>query len=186
MSAPLPEQLDPWRAVQCGSTFAGEAELDALPRLRAAVNGAAGGAWYVLSFHRDEQGQAVVTGRVSMRLRLICQRCLGEVEVEVDAAIGLVLVRAVGERDRLGLGEMPGLPDDLDSMPLGDEPVRALDWVEDEILLALPLVPLHPSDACGARTDAQGDEPAPVRRANPFAVLAALREKPSGSGADES
>ena len=186
MFASLPEQLDPWRAVQCGSAFAGEAELDALPRLQAAVNGAVGSARYALSFGRDEQGQAVVTGRVSMRLRMICQRCLGDVEVEVAAPIGLVLVRAAGERDRLGLAEMPGLPDDLDPMPLGDEPVHALDWVEDEILLALPLVPLHPSDACEAKAEAQGDEPAPERRANPFAVLAALREKPSGSGADES
>jgi len=181
MSAPLPELLDPWRAVQFGAAFAGEAPLETFPRLVALVNEgvlrAAGSAHYALRFERDERGRAVARGRVSMVLRLTCQRCLGEVEVPVDAAIALALVRAVGEAARLGLAAVPEVPAHLDPLPLGDEPVHAMDWVEDELLLAIPQVPMHPRGHCTAGVTAVGGAVVPARPASPFAILAALQER---------
>jgi uncharacterized protein len=185
MSAALPEKLDPWRAVQSGAAFVGEAALEALPRLATAVIGAVGPARYSLRFTRDEEGQALAVGRVSMTLRLTCQRCLEGFEVPVDAAIALALVRSAADPDGLGLAQVAGVPDHLDPMPLGDGPVRALDWVEDELLLALPQVPLHPPGCCKADTGlVRGDEAA-VPPANPFAVLAGLRAPRPGPAADE-
>jgi uncharacterized protein len=177
MSAPLPEKLDPWRAVQFRATFAGEAVLDALPRLAAAASGAAGPARYTLRFEVDAQGRAVVLGRVSMALRLICQRCLGEVEVAVDAPIALGLVRAAGDPQRLGLAQVPGLPDHLDPLPLGDEPVCVMDWIEDELLLAIPQVPMHPPGHCEVGIAAAPDDGTMAQVRSPFAALAALRDK---------
>ena len=103
MSAPLPDQLDPWRAVQHGSSFAGVVPLQSLPRLAAAVLGAEGPARYAIEFGRDGDGRAVARGRVSMTLQLTCQRCLEAIAVEVDATIALALVRRVAGADDLGL-----------------------------------------------------------------------------------
>ncbi|HYN76608.1 MAG TPA: YceD family protein [Lamprocystis sp. (in: g-proteobacteria)] len=160
--------------------------MSALPRLQAAVNGAAGAVRYVLGFERDAQGQAVAMGHAAMQVRLTCQRCLGEVDVPLDVPIALALVRAAAQRDRLGLTQITGLPDHLDPMPLGDEPVRPLDWVEDELLLAIPQVPMHPPGDCEAADAANRGEPALAHPANPFAVLAALRGGSSGTVADKS
>jgi uncharacterized protein len=184
MSAPLPDQLDPWRAVQAGSAFAGTVPLERLPRLAQAVLGAEGPASYELAFGRERDGQAVARGRVSMTLRLLCQRCLGELSVPVEATIGLALVRDASGADALGLAAIPGVPDDLDALPLGQDPIHPLDIIEDELLLALPAVPAHPPAACGA--DLTGAAaPAPEGpREHPFAVLAAWRKDP-GQGPED-
>jgi len=186
MSAPLPERLDPWRAVKFKAAFAGEAWLRSFPRLAEAVLGAVGPAHYEIRFALDEQGQAVARGRVSMVLRMTCQRCLGEFEVPVDAPIALGLVHLRGAPDRLGLAQVEGLAGDLEPLPLDDdEPVHVLDWVEDELLLALPQVPMHPAGHCTAEVAPAASETAAERPRNPFAALAALQARQPGPEADE-
>lgn len=182
MSAPLPDQIDPWRAVKLGSSFDGEIPLERLPRLAEAVVGAAGPVRYTLAFGRDSQGRAVARGQVSLSPTLICQRCLEPLTLAVDAPIALALVKAVSEADSLGLTAIVGVPDGLDPLPLGDEPICPLDLLEDELLLALPQIPLHPSADCPAAGLSPPPPDAAGERDNPFAVLAALRGAP---GTDE-
>ncbi len=182
MSAPLPDWIDPWHAVQAGASFAGIVPLDCLPRLAEAVLGSDGPCRYELAFGRDPQGRAVALGRVSMTLHLICQRCLGELAVPVDVPIALALVRVAAGADVLGLAAVDDLPEELDPMPLGRDPIRPLDLVEDELLLAVPQIPLHPAQDCRPARSQVAESPA-ARRDNPFAVLAALRSQ--GPESDE-
>lgn len=152
-----------------------------MPRLAEAVLGADGPACYALTFGRDSEGLATLRGRVWMRLRLRCERCLDDLVIPTDAEVALGLTLATTGADALGLTAVEGLPDDLDPLPLGREPIRPLDLVEDELLLAIPQVPMHPEGDCRMAESVAGPPaPAPVRE-NPFAALAALR-----SGAAES
>jgi uncharacterized protein len=189
--APL-EIVDPWRACRREIAFTGEVLLSAMPRLAAALVGSEstdtsvdagreastsdGAARYELRFGRDRQGRSVVLGRVQARLRLPCQRCLEEVEIPVDAPIELALIR----RDDDALD----LPEHLDPWLVTEERLNPLDIVEDELLLAVPQVPRHPSGSCGAGLP-EGDEPrAPAADAGsdaprrPFAILASLKRPP--------
>ncbi len=175
MSAPLPDQLDPWRAVHHGWSFAGLVPLQSLPRLAAAVLGADGPARYEIAFGRDGDGRPVARGRVSMTLKLACQRCLEVVSVPVDACLALALVQRVAGADDLSLAPIGGVPEDLEPLSLGQGPIRPLDLVEDELLLAIPLIPLHPSRDCGSLGAPAPLVREPARRDNPFAVLAAMR-----------
>lgn len=177
MSAPLPDQLDPWRAVQAGYSFAGEIPLERLPRVAEAVLGAEGPARYELTFGRDPDGQATIRGQVSMTLRLLCQRCLTQMLLPVAATVALGLTRATSGADALGLAAVEGLPEDLDPLPLGREPISPLDLVEDELLLAIPQIPSHPAGECRATASPSLEPPPPAVRDNPFAALAALRRK---------
>jgi uncharacterized protein len=181
--------VDPWRAVRGGFVFAGEAGAADLPRLAEALAEAGGGAqWparFELEFARDGQRRAVARGRVALSLRLVCQRCLGELIVPADCALALGLVRNDAEADEL--------PESLDPWPVG-ESVRPLDLVEDELLLALPQVPMHPPGACTGPAASQPPESAPGSASapvssqaptpgsppapGPFAVLARLKESP--------
>lgn len=97
-----------------------------------------------------------------------CQRCLQPValELEVARALRFVADEATAEAlDAQSEDDVLALPHSLD--------LHAL--VEDELLLALPLVPMHakcPRSLPMSVGDASGEE-APA--ANPFAALAGLK-----------
>ncbi len=176
MSAPSSRdpgaRIDPWRAVATEQRFDGEAFASDLPRLNDALSGIGGAAeWparFDLRFGRDPESRPVALGRVALTLRLVCQRCLGEVPIPLDGPIALALVRD----DSQGAG----LPDHLDPVVVEEDGIRPLDLVEDELLLAMPLVPLHAEEDCEplAREFSQGPAPAPSR-VNPFAALVGLQ-----------
>jgi uncharacterized protein len=177
MSADLPASIDPWQAVARGAAFAGTIPLTALPRLRGLlvqeVMGETAGVDFVLAFERDGARRPAVLGSVQAVLPLECQRCLGVVEHRVAAEIRLLLTpgEAIGEP-----------PEPYEALPVVDDQVAPLDLIEDELLLALPQIPMHPEGTCqagaGAVTgiavqvaglDVAADENG---RRNPFAVLA--------------
>ena len=178
MSAPLPHKLDPWRAVHLGLDYAGDLSLAELPRLSEAVLGAAGPAGYTLRFGRDEQGQAVALGQARMAVRMRCQRCLGEVQYDLAADIALALVRAAAGVDALGLEPGPSVAGPLEALPLGEGAIDPRGLIEDELLLSLPLVPMHHPGECQAALppDTAAADGAADVRPNPFAVLERLKE----------
>ncbi|MGH8795765.1 MAG: YceD family protein [Caldimonas sp.] len=100
------------------------------------------------------------------KIPLQCQRCLAPVDVAL--AIGRKFLFVPGED---AAAQLDAIRDD-DVLAM----TRALDLhelVEDELLLALPLVPLH--DACLAPLSIAAGEGAAPERPNPFAALAALK-----------
>ena len=101
------------------------------------------------------------------RVSLICQRCLAPIETPLDAQRSFHFVSDENTAAQLDADS----EDDVLAM------TRSLDviaLVEDELLLALPLVPRHeecPQPLPMAHGDDEADEVAP----NPFAALAALK-----------
>ena len=102
------------------------------------------------------------------RLGLVCQRCLQPVDTAVQAQRSFQFVA----------GEALAADIDADS----EEDVLALsrtlnliELIEDELLLALPLVPRHPS--CPQPLKPPQDAEPFDERANPFAVLGELKRK---------
>jgi uncharacterized protein len=180
-------------------SFSGEADASDLPRLAEAVDTLARGDesgaaanWpvrYSLLFQRDDAGRSIVTGTCELVIRPIRQRCLGRVDLDLRGELRLALIGSESEAD--------DLPEDLDPAVVEDDRLRPLDLVEEELLLALPLVPMHPVGDCGSETldrlhaggasasDQASDEASekdngPTRE-NPFAVLATLK-KPADDG----
>lgn len=121
-----------------------------------------------VQLRRDAQGLFVVEGLISTTINLICQRCLEPVATRVQADVRLWLLRDESRADRL--------PDDADFLVLDENGGIALaDALEDELILALPLVPMH--DDCVAYPIADSAEPStePPARENPFQVLASIK-----------
>jgi len=72
---------------------------------------------------------------------------------------------------------MDTLSDRYEPLLVTAEPANIADIVSDEVLLALPIVPLHRvSDGCNADLKAY-KPPEDEQRENPFAVLAGLKQK---------
>ncbi len=183
MSANLPAQLDPWQAVAREVTYAGSLALRDLPRLREAlVAGAldpAAAVVFELAFRRDEARRPVLVGRGRAVLPLECQRCLGVVEYQVDAELNLMLMQG---KD-LDLDP----PEPYEPLPVIDDRVSPAEVIEDELLLALPQIPMHPVGGCRgpvAEVPAsevapdEASDAAPTERPSPFAVLAGWKPDP--------
>jgi uncharacterized protein len=120
---------------------------------------------------RGAQPQSWLHLKAQTRLRLECQRCLQPVETALDIDRWFHFVA----------GEDAAAQLDADSEDDVLALTRALDLaelVEDELLLALPLVPRHevcPSPLLPANEP--GD--APQEQVHPFAALAALKRSSS-------
>ena len=85
-------------------------------------------------FHLIE-ARVGIAGRVTAKLRLVCQRCLGPVDASVDDEFHVVLVPSEDEMDQL--------PEQQDAM-IADATRLELAWLlEEQLLLAMPLVSLH-------------------------------------------
>lgn len=164
----LPEWLDLRRLGAAGARLEGSVPLEALPRLREQLVAAVGEAHARVTLAFDQGGHAVVSGGVEATLTLRCQRCLGEVAVPVTGGFTLAVVESEPAADELPAEEEPALA------PGGRLGVHAL--IEDELLLALPIVAFHEDTGCdgGQRHFGPEGEATPERE-NPFAALADLK-----------
>jgi uncharacterized protein len=108
---------------------------------------------------------------------LECQRCLEPLSVPIELARS---ARFVPDEDTAAALD---LESDDDVLALS-KAFDVLEWLEDEVLLALPLVPRHkdcraPGGVAVTAADGapEGDDELPAERANPFSALAALKGK---------
>ena len=116
---------------------------------------------YELEGVPEEQGRPALRLRVSGKLQLTCQRCLGALEhpLRVDAL--LMLFGSESEIDAIPVG--PEAPDGI----VAAKEMAVRDLIEDEVLLAIPYAPRH--EGCKA-----GGEAAGTPRTRPFADLRTL------------
>lgn len=175
MCAAFPKSVDPRRLAALGRTLNGSLPLSRMPRLQAAVadstNSSPDYAAFELTFGRDASRRDVVEGRVRAQLRLQCQRCNGVLDLQVSSRFALGVVT--------GLEQASRLPEGLEPLLLESEEIDPAVLVEDELLLAMPVVPRHADGVCRSPAFAAGAEvDSTVTQStqdNPFAVLEALK-----------
>lgn len=164
MSQHFPALADPRRFADLGKHFKGRIPLSSFSRLHALLVDPAGDAEFELKFGR-EAGRAVVRGRVQAKLGLECQRCRELMTFAADSELCLAVVE--------GLEEMELLPEQYDPLLLPAPTVKLAELLEDELLLSLPQVPMHPAGECVPPSSGDGSDA--VAEKNPFAVLAELK-----------
>lgn len=164
----FPDQIDLHRAVTDGRSFTGEIALSEMPRLRTVLCEPSGDVRFAMVFERDSHGRATVHGTLEAVLSLECQRCLQPFGFPVSTAFALAAVTCPEQADEL--------PEQFDPLLTEERLLRPLALIEDELLLAVPLIPKHPSECCAdaaAHADqGSGDEARP----NPFEILADWRQ----------
>ncbi|MBM4234041.1 MAG: DNA-binding protein [Gammaproteobacteria bacterium] len=141
-----------------------------LPRLVPALAGTEGTAHCRIVFSR-ERGQPMAEVSVQARLGLRCQRCLQPVWLAVDDVSKVWLVTDPERAEELDPGIEPTLA------PEGRIALR--DLAEEELLLAVPLVPRHDDDTQCVPSEEQAagrqQEEQVVQR--PFAGLGELLKR---------
>ncbi len=168
MSERLPIFVDPIRLADTGRELEGSIRLAEMDRLASYLVEKEGEVAVELSFGVDDQGVRYLHGRIRGQLELPCQRCLGPVTVPVDRVIDLGLVTSEVEAERLDAGYEP--------LMVSGRSMRLSDIVEDELLLALPMIALHPPSVCRPDYEGEAEQEPEAPRKNPFEVLAELKK----------
>lgn len=165
MSATLPAVLDVWRMVSARRYFEGTFPLTAFTRLRDSLVDAEGECRFSLEFGRDAMNQAFVEVRAEADLPLQCQRTLERYlqPVKVVQRLGLITSEA----------QEAALPEEMEPLLVPESgELRGIDLVEDELILALPVVPINPDSSLPDTVWPLEEEQKP----NPFTVLSALKD----------
>ncbi len=168
MSGRLPLFADPVRLASSRFRGSGTLALAAMARLAPSLYGD-NGTVEVALHAAMEQGRAVLHGHLKGRLSLQCQRCMEAVSLEVDHAFSLGVIASEDE--------IPALPPACEPLLNRGEEIALADVFEDELLLLLPIIPLHEPGACQAALPAgSGVETTedPEQRKKPFADLKKL------------
>lgn len=170
MSAAFPETVDAWRMVASQRHFHGSLPIAALPRLCESLAEPTGQLRYELQFGRDGLGVAFLAVRVEGSLSLICQRTLETFAWPVSLSVRLGLIRKEADES--------ALPPGYEALLVGGEgELRLADVMEDELILALPIVPSKPG-ADPSEEIVYSTESAEARsREHPFAALASLKKQ---------
>ncbi|MFC0677568.1 YceD family protein [Lysobacter korlensis] len=172
MSANLPEVFDAWRMVAARRGVEGRLPLSALTRLRGSLLDGDGEVTFSIEFGQDALKVPYAELRIDAELPLECQRSLERFALPVHIEQRLGLIRSESEEAALPPGYEPLL------MP-EDGMLRPAELVEDELILAVPVVPIMPgSDVVEREWPVEEGGSAEPERPNPFAALAALKKDP--------
>ncbi len=180
-----PEKLEVQALARRAGTLQGRWSAQELPRFAAMLWQPSDAAvwpavqWRVLGSVRQAQGGAEelwLQLQASAHVRLQCQRCLGPCEqvLDVDRPIRFVATEEEAER----------LDEELEEDVLAyTHKVSAKELVEDELIMAMPLVAMHtlcpPGEGLAPMAQPDHTIDLPQERENPFAALAGWRKSPS-------
>ena len=143
MSRSLTGWYDPGVLGRQNATLAGEIELESLERLSELVDSSEGSV--KAEFHFDQGTSQCVTVDIDYEvpLKLLCQRCLEPFTITLADRSSLALIESDGLEEYA--------PEGYEPLVLEEARLRPIALLEDELIMALPLVPRHKEEReCGS------------------------------------
>lgn len=168
----LPLTIDPIKAAQKRLDYVGDYLTKNVNRLAASVENVNSNIECVLSFGLDQQRLCVISVDVKVSVTLICQRCQQPFDVIIHIKNKFSPVKSDAQAEELPESYEPALVNEFGEVDL-------LALVEDEIILSLPIAPVHDSQHCEVSEADMvfGEIPVENEKPNPFAILASLKNK---------
>lgn len=163
--------VDSFELARSGRRIEGAVAMERLPRLAGFLTMPQSDLRYRIEGLLDDQAQPAADLHLEGRLNLTCQRCNAPLDFELDRTTRFRFVASEEE-----LNSLPIEDDGVDAI-VGSRHMSIYDWVEDEAILSLPLVPRH--DRCSAPFQSESHSDA-VDAPSPFAALLALRNGGNG------
>jgi uncharacterized protein len=168
MSPELPQTIDPKTLARKGATLEGKYAVRDLHRLGEVLDDHSCPVTFRFEFGQDKDTKhSFITGNIEATLKTVCQRCLDVMELRISCPVYLGVVSSQEEA--------AGLPDGCEPLLQNADPISLLAFIEDELILALPISAMHDADQCAATRVLHDINTA--ARHNPFAVLQKLKQK---------
>ncbi len=137
MSREFPDQVNPWTAAEGRRVFAGSIPVRRMKRLAPLLASEEGECRFEARFALDEERHATIDLAVEAEASLVCQRSLEAYNERLARRSLLVVVE-----DEAG---QEALPEHYEPVLASEGTVRFADLVEEELLLAMPIVPRNPA-----------------------------------------
>ncbi len=164
MSPDLPLILEPAKLADSGERLSGQLQLTQLDRISDLILNRDGPVSFDLAFSKDDKGIVTITGELSADLTVLCQRCLNEMPLKLQSPIQ---VGVIDDQQQIDV-----LPEMLEPVVTEAHRISLARLIEEELLLAMPLAPVHDRSACPA-AELVGEHAG--KKQNPFAVLKSLK-----------
>ena len=153
LDRPLPEYVDIRKAFLENEEVSGFVASEKLVNMRDILVGENARVKAILNFLKDKTGRRIITGELTATIEVACQRCLEPLELIIEDDISLIVV------------------DDDEAAQL----------IEEQLILALPLVSVHSDSSCSQHAlqyiSPLGDADHPKRGQSPFEVLKSLKKQ---------
>ncbi|MBR9727761.1 23S rRNA accumulation protein YceD [Shewanella intestini] len=169
----IPVSIDPIRASTSGLRYEGTVPSKQNKRLNELCAGDCSDVTVSLECGVDIQGIVYLKGKAVTELTLLCQRCMTPYTTKVTVEFSFSPCKTKEEID-----ELPDAYEPIECNEIGE--VRLHQLIEDELIIAMPIIPMHQNADCNLGTSdiAVGEiEPSQEERPNPFAVLEKLKSK---------
>lgn len=172
----LPELIDPINSANHNKRFAGRVNQSRFKRLSEVVESTNNDVDVQLDFFYDKKLKfPAFVMKIETSLNLQCQRSLTTYDLPVSTEVKGVFT------ETLALTE--DLPTDVEVYELEEEKVSPFEWIEEELLLCVPMVPVNPDSSAleyeeSAEVEDQKNsiDEDEVQKPNPFAVLQGLKK----------
>lgn len=171
----IPITVDPVKSANKKQTFDGVVPASTLKRFQGLLAETSTEDPEVnIEFGIDEQGVSYFSGNSSTRVKLTCQRCSEPFEVDINAQFAYAPVSS-----RQSTDDLPERYEAAEVNEFGEINLHGL--IEDELILAMPLVAKHAPENCSIDRDAMTwgeiEEDSEESSDNPFSVLQELKRK---------
>ncbi len=168
----LPLHVDPFRLAENAERLHGYVQIKDMERLTPSLLKDVGEVAVELIFGKDAQDISYLQGKFETNVVLQCQRCLEPFSLNIKNHFNSGIVRTEAQAKKL--------PDQYEPLIVKEDELIIRDMIEDELILSLPIVPMHdhvdckiqlPISAADVETEATGN------KANPFKVIESLKSK---------
>ena len=165
----LPERLKLFNFARKELNFSGQYQIKNFPELEKIANNKTDTVNASLSFSIENDRTPCVSGTISLVIALTCQRCLEDIDLDLNVDFGLGFVQ--NEQQGAGLSSR------FELYVTKEEELPTIDLISDEVLLAIPMVPLHNFDCATYKNTEQVVE---QKQQNPFAILENIKKADEG------
>lgn len=164
------------KCLESTSEFKGQVDFSELPRFCEALTDTQGVLRYQFCFGKDEEGVHFVEGFCECQITLTCERCLEAFLLPILTEFKLGIVYSDEQAKQL--------PKVYEPVFVQGDDLNACEFLEDELILSLPMHPKHPEDLCvgvqsvfsdrddHTKSNARGA----TERNSPFDVLSQLKK----------
>jgi len=156
----LPVQLKLFNFAKKEISLSGIYQISDFPKISEIARNKKDNVRVDLSFYLKNNKTPCVEGIIELDIVLACQRCLDDLSIALKVDFNLAFIRHGQESD------------ELDSLyeiyVIEEEELATHDLISDEVLLSIPMVPIHDYD-CTKKIS--GQEIIEEKSENPFAIL---------------
>ena len=172
MTNDLPLRFDPVLFAKRGRHFAGNIAVRNLPKVMELAPNSESDIHVSMSFSTSSLQFPMVKGTIEGEIMQTCQRCLGNTKTQINSQFELLLVTS----DAMELASKEG----HEIFEYSGQFVSTAAFIEDEMILSLPIVPRHERvEECDTTAKTWVKEfdavPSDEKRENPFAKLKDLK-----------